>query len=302
MQDYLDQLRNRANNGDKEAQVILFFKLYYDLRDPQMKANLESIKLCCKFRTTNLLLDGMCHHLGLSDDKQDSRNWQASFEIFNAVAENAEDSQMIYYAWSMIGLSYIYGMGVSCNIKQGIEYLEKAANKGNEWAQYDLGRMLLSRQQHLDVPRAIQYIERSAYQYNRRAIRELGCLYVNKRYNPVDSKNLLELYLSIDPLYKKDLKFIKFLVSHSDIEWDRKYHKYWPALSERVGQRKDSHGRKNKNYYISYFNEQIMLLLLISKHRQHSQFLYVNYFSRIVANTTIKQLAGLWKSGSDRKF
>ena len=60
MQEYLNDLRTRSNNEDQEAQIILFFKLYFDSINET-----EAIELCCKFRTTNLLLDGMCYFIGL---------------------------------------------------------------------------------------------------------------------------------------------------------------------------------------------------------------------------------------------
>ena len=73
------------------------------------------------------------------------------------------------------------------------------------------------------------------------------------------------------------------------IVWDFKYHKYWPRLYEHMKSVKIIHNTEIETCYTRTFNDQTTLL--ISKHRQHSQFEYINSFSRLVANTSIRHLA-----------
>lgn len=290
MQEYLNDLRTRSNNEDQEAQIILFFKLYFDSINET-----EAIELCCKFRTTNLLLDGMCYFIGLKNNNRrlNEQNYQKSFEIFECLAEKNENNQLKYYAWYMIGVSYRCGRGVAVNSGRARKYFEKAAKKDNEWANYSLGMLYKG----ICIYTANKHFEKAAQQYNSLAIRQLAALYATKRYHPPDTKILLDLCLMMHPLKDGDLKCIKLLLTTGHIAWDFKYHKYWPDLYD---DHRDIH--LGKTHKICKFRDQVVLLLLISKHRRHSHFVHTSCFSRLVAYETIKQLAGLWTRSSGAKF
>ena len=296
MQNYLNELKTRSNNGDTDAQAILFFKLFENLGNYS-----ETLDLCRKFRTTNLLLDAMCYYIGLKTDSDlqsicyDYRelNHKKCFEIFTYIDEHENDNQLKFCAQYMIARSYRNGMGVNKNAEKSLIYFEKAANNNNEWAQHTMGMALLN----IEPGNSIKYFERAACQYNDLAIKKLGELYLLGKYHPPNSTNLLEWYLGIDPLDEDDLRCIKLLKLNGNINWDFKYHRYWPFLYEDVTS-------YSSIYYISsdrlcQFNAEIIILLLISKHRGHSKFPYVNYFSRLVATTTIKLLADIWIQDND---
>lgn len=60
--------------------------------------------------------------------------------------------------------------GINSSANRSLHYFNKAADKNNEWAFYNLGMLFLRKQMN----RAISYFEQAAHQYNHSAIRKVG--------------------------------------------------------------------------------------------------------------------------------
>lgn len=203
MQDYLDELTIKSNNGDKTSQGILYFKLCFDL-------TYYGEDFCHKFRKTNLLLDGMCYYKAYGSDIP-WNNHHKSFEIFKHVAES--DNQIKSYAWVMIGLYYQDSIGVIRNMNQTRTYFEKAAREDNVYALYYLAMLNLDNQHDL----SLKYLERAAYQYHCRSIAKLRRQYFVGRYYPTNSQKIVDCCLKSQVRVNPDLKFITSLLATGNV-------------------------------------------------------------------------------------
>lgn len=103
------------------------------------------------------------------------------------------------YAQTELAKIYIKE-GNDDNIKKAIVYLEEIASKNNDRAQYILGKFYLDKEsKNYDITRAIKYLEASADQGNQYAAYQLGKVYLDKETSEYDkSKAIKYLEASAD--------------------------------------------------------------------------------------------------------
>lgn len=171
----INKLRQQSQEGNQNAQMALFSKLY---SDPKTRA--ESINMCGNLRQSNFYLLGVFHFLNIvetdnsefvvaSDDFNLRKN--AAFQIFNTFAHPKVETTEIYFIWTMLGLCHSQGIGTPKNREQAKFWCQKAALGGNEYACYNLGYMYET-DGNLDL--AIIEFEKAAELYHNDAILALG--------------------------------------------------------------------------------------------------------------------------------
>lgn len=127
-----DELRQRANNGDANAQGALGFRYYTGDRIPQdyKQAVHWWTKAANQGDTNAQFFLGACYYggYGVAQDYK-----QAVYWFTKAANQGVANAQ--YY----LGFCYYEGYGVAQDYKQAVYWYTKAANQGHATAQYYLG-------------------------------------------------------------------------------------------------------------------------------------------------------------------
>lgn len=112
----------------------------------------------------------------------------------------------------------------------------------------------------------------------------LAALYRDGKGTPVDMEKAASLFFSSVQQHMEDAKEkLSNLLSKAKVEWRQEYHSYWKAC--------DLDGLCNESFANKKFlNEQILTILLSSKHRKTSSFSYFSSFVPGVAMNVVKFL------------
>ena len=114
-------------------------------------------------------------------------------------------------AHSSLGQFYYIGYGTEKNEDKALKYLNKAAKKGEQSAQYLVGVISLISKKNKDIDRAIKYLEKVAKKDYKDANFLLGTLYINDKLTP---KNLTKADLYLAKAYQqKDERIPELLES-----------------------------------------------------------------------------------------
>ena len=92
----------------------------------------------------------------------------------------------------LLGKLLYEGKLIEKNTEKALEYLEKSAEKGNSYAAYLAGKILLTDESVKDVKKAIRYFEIAAEQGNDYAQFQLGKLYLFGKEIPKDYDKAME--------------------------------------------------------------------------------------------------------------
>lgn len=289
----LNELRRKSLNSDKDAQITLFFKLCYDLKEDQ-----EALNLCWKLKNAGLLFFGLYHFKTISKkedgtvyttSEDEQKRESISFEIFNSFADPLTENLETYYAWIMLGSCYRFGRGVDKSKDQAYIWYNKAADKGVAFADYSLGYMYMIDK---EFETAQYYLKKAADNGWDRANLKLGLLYFSK----VVDYNLAYHYLmAAAKLNKSSKNMLGKILATGCIEWNISNHKYWINTNvTSILRLKQADKEIDKVVYVTSFVEQVLTLLLISKFRQVSRKTHVFHISRMVVLSIIKPLARLY--------
>ncbi|HBR08032.1 MAG TPA: hypothetical protein DD735_03920, partial [Clostridiales bacterium] len=93
------------------------------------------------------------------------------------------------YAEYALGVLYLKGEDVPKDIGKAIEFLNRAAGQGNQFAQYRLGKLYLAGEDvSKDIEAALRYLNAAAEQENQYAQYTLGKLYLMGKEVPQDKE------------------------------------------------------------------------------------------------------------------
>lgn len=93
-------------------------------------------------------------------------------------------------AFNQIGVCHVDGMGVEANESNAKPYYLKAAELGNDIAQYNLATILL----HENNPECVQWYEKACAQNNSDALYQLGCIYRDGELVETNVEKFLSLF------------------------------------------------------------------------------------------------------------
>ncbi|EXX50158.1 uncharacterized protein OCT59_023665 [Rhizophagus irregularis] len=112
-------------------------------------------------------------------------------EIFSWLLNNQQNSNYI----DLLGNFYYSGIGTNVNKQKAIELFQKAANLGNNIAQYDLGNCYLyGIGVNIDYNKAFELFKKSAEGEYPEGIAQLGNCYDNEIGTSIDREKAFELY------------------------------------------------------------------------------------------------------------
>ncbi len=125
-------------------------------------------------------------------DYKASDLYRIAFERYVADDEKSPDDKTEYRIASML----LDGKGVEPDLEKAIDYLKQSAEKGNQNAQYTLGKIYLSDEYGVyDFSTAVAYLEQSAEQGNQYAQYTLGKIYLSDDYG-VEDVDMAIMYLT----------------------------------------------------------------------------------------------------------
>lgn len=288
MAGYLQELYKLSESGNKDAQIILVFKLIYEFdRDG------EAYQLCSKWLGISPLFKAILNFMGVMYQKPNDpdyiNNRTLAFDIFKSLSIAEDDTVEVHYAWYMLGRYYRHGYIVGKNITESLRWYEKSANKGNEFANFDLGDHYLSFGQYDD---AIVSYENAVKCYNTKAISKL----IAMDQNGVRLKNPFHIYrwlLQSGPNNKLQVHvdLMRRIIFNNNIEWTIDNHVCWRDLNCETVLTGLVNARKLR---VIRFEEQVKILLLISKCRQSSHLPYLGILNKVIVVGIVKKLADLW--------
>ena len=292
MSDYINELRMKSLDGDSDAQIILFSKLYWDLCEKD-----EAIQMCGNLRSSNCFFSGVYEYLNLSEKSDhgfmSSLVWNnhspIAFPIFNSMANSEKDNLEICFIWVMLGLCYIEGCGVEKDTQQARLWFKKSASRGNAFGHYMLGRSYMTNR---EFKLAITEFENAANMDIEQAMLCLGEIYA---YKLKDYDNAYHWYMKAKTSKRFIPIYVNDILSTGHIDWSICNHQYWPSLKIELVEKKYICGsRTSKIIAVIDFKQQVQILLLISKFRRLSSLKYVHIFSKGIACTVLKHLAKSW--------
>lgn len=290
MLEYINDLKRRSQNGEKNAQIILLFKLKFDFYCEE-----QSDKLCRQWENNSIIIKGLSlclapdeqpysvsKHIG-SDPYVGLR--KKGFNIFKSFSSAEPNKIETIYAWYMLGICYSYGIGTQKHIEEGQKWYIKAANYNNELANYTLSTRYSDNKK-------IKYLEEAAKQYSSRANHELGGYYYM-------CKNYLKAYQHLTNVWElqpTDLSSLRLIMMKLNIKWNIDNHRFWSDVKYVITKSKTVFDHKSTVTIDLKFSQQVHILMLISKFRKYSKFTYISLFHKNIALSTIIQLADLWLS------
>ena len=81
------------------------------------------------------------------------------------------------------------------DLPKGIEYLTKAADKGNEFAEYQLGKIFTDEKcAYYDLRKGIEHLNKAADKNNPFALARLGMIYSNQNKNVFDADRAIKIF------------------------------------------------------------------------------------------------------------
>ena len=105
-------------------------------------------------------------------------------EYFNKFRVSAKRGHPV--AMNTLGQFYEYGYGTEKNEILALKYYEKSSRLDNPVAQYKAGLLYLSSEQHKDITKGVNYLEKSAKNKVKKAFFLLGIIYLNKDFGAYD--------------------------------------------------------------------------------------------------------------------
>jgi len=99
------------------------------------------------------------------------------------------------FAQYQLGKLYLTGEQIPKDVQKAVSYLTASAEQGNQFAQYQLGKLYLTGEQiPKDVQKAISYLTASAEQSNQFAQYVLGKLYLMGKEIPKDKETAIKWF------------------------------------------------------------------------------------------------------------
>ena len=284
MADYLQYPNELSESGDKDAQIILVFKLIYEFDRIQ-----EACDLCFKWIESSPIFKALVNFLvGVikpQDVYDNKRN--IAFDMFKSMSTLSDETLEVHYACYMIGRCYQKGFIVNKDLAESIKWYEKSANKGNELANFKLGDYYLSLKKYDD---AILSYEKAVKYYNSQAISQLIAL----DRDEVRLKNPFTVYqylLKFGKNCEAHVDLMRRIIFNNNLEWTIDNHLCWTNHKHETIVTGFFHV---KTLRVVSFNQQVKVLLLISKFRQFSHLPYLGILNKVIVVGIIKQLADIW--------
>ncbi|PKC09004.1 HCP-like protein [Rhizophagus irregularis] len=165
LKNMLDWLLNNQNNSNNIFLLGYFYCFVIKTSDVYKKAfdllySTTNNKNVIHYKNANLLAKyytGICYLNGMGIEKSNVKAFKYFEQLFKEAEENYVNGMV------MLGYCYINGIGTEINKKKVLEFYEKAANKGNIYAQNQLGLLYKSGIGiEKDLNKAIFWIKRSA--------------------------------------------------------------------------------------------------------------------------------------------
>lgn len=343
MNNYLRELNQQSENGDKLSQIKLFYKLYYDYDNIQQAGS-----ICNRWRNHNLFLEGLWNFYGFLEFnnkfylENDPTRISVSSIIFGEIIAKTPVNEITYYAYNMMGLctdSNFRHEYFELAAKHGIEYAhinlacrhidsmyhyESAASKYNRRALLQLAYIYITDYTRRNIPLAIKYFQTAidceydlivhmvwllkdydvhatiyflkyeANKNNNEAILRLGELY-STNSEVLNQKLAMDLYLQAREICKYHSDNICKIVMAGKFEWSQKYHRLWPLLYFKINQNFYCDGKlKSLPLTETSFQQQVVILLLITKYRYLSYFNFTKLLYKNIVLSIITQLSKVW--------
>lgn len=126
----------------------------------------------------------------------DQENSQSGNNLYNGNIQNSTKAKF------MLGLIYLKGKFVSCDIRKAIHFFTLAANENCSDAQYELGKIYeIGKYVEHNVQTAIHYYTLAANQYNQCALYQLGCIYYTSFDVPRDINKAIYYFELCSTIY-----------------------------------------------------------------------------------------------------
>ena len=279
MLEYKEELFNLSEAGDKEAQIILVFKLVYEFMDQSNAA-----RLCSEWSNDSPICQALFYHM-IGPDGRD-KNRKIAYDMFMSIAMLADGTLDVHYAMYMIGNYYRHGYIFGSDSNEARKWYKMAADKGNELANVELGIYYL---RIGNTDSAVLFFEQALKYYNTQAIYHI----IESR---LELKNPLTIYQYLIKLRKyysgsSQLILLSRIVISNNIEWTINNHVVWRDLTYEIVSTKFGHVKKSK---VIRFDQQVEMLFMISKFRHLSHLPYLKILNKLIVTTIVKHLADGW--------
>ena len=143
MSSYIKELYGLSEAGNKDAQIILVFKMVYEF-DQGDKAR----EMCSKWLNISPIFEALFEFLCIisttSDEDIETRT--RAFNKFKSMSTLADNTVETHHSWYMLGRYYHKGFIFDEDIATALKWYEKAAERGNDLANFELGEYYLSLQ------------------------------------------------------------------------------------------------------------------------------------------------------------
>lgn len=123
-------------------------------------------------------------------DQFNSQHYNESFKGFQQVAETGNSEAEFYLAYS-----YINGLGVKRDLKEGVKWLNKSSDQGNDKGMCLLGAQYLNGEGvDKDIQQAVRLLTEAGKKENVTALHTLGLLNIQGKVIPKNAEKAIEYY------------------------------------------------------------------------------------------------------------
>ena len=165
-----------------------------------------------------------------------------------------------------------------------------------------------------DFPKALQYLQAAASKNYAGSLHLLGLIYSDGIHVPVDTEKALRYFFAALSQYHENREcnlhaqtFTSFLWKY-DVKWEAKYHPFWPTFSRVAEFGEDGQeverssgvkkAKRETRVVKLVFKNQVVCLMLVSKHRRDSKLEFTKHLVRDIALKIIEHLAFTWRKYS----